>query len=70
MPKGNRAHTINGAKRLDRGKTMSQQSQWHAYQEIEEELHLIEELLHRLLEKRVEEAGPFDVLGYLNRNDA
>ena len=49
---------------------MSQQSQWHAYQEIEEELLLIEELLHRLLEKRVEEAGPFDVLAYLNRNDA
>lgn len=70
MPEGIRVRSNNGAERLDRGKTMSQQSQWHAYQEIEEELHLIEELLHRLLEKRVEEAGPFDVLAYLNRNDA
>ncbi|NQV20234.1 MAG: hypothetical protein HQ511_02325 [Rhodospirillales bacterium] len=46
---------------------MSQETQWHAFQEIEEELFLIEELLHRLLEKRVKEAGPFDVLAYLNR---
>lgn len=49
---------------------MSQQNKWRAYREIEEDLFLIEELLHRLLEKRVEEAGPFDVVGYLNREQA
>jgi hypothetical protein len=53
---------------MNREKTAVDKRQWRVYQEIEEELFLIDELLHRLLERRVKAAGPFDVVGYLNRD--
>lgn len=60
--------TLNGAKHMDRNTTKIHNQKSGAYQGIEDELYLIDELLHRLLERRVEAAGPFDVMGYLNRD--
>jgi len=53
---------------MDRNTTKIHNQKSGAYQGIEDELYLIDELLHRLLERRVEAAGPFDVMGYLNRD--